>query len=75
MASGLAGSTTPTGTMNPGSGSPAMPNVAAPPPPWARQLQRKQQVGQAASTIAHTLRGGDAGGSASGPHLNDSPEA
>lgn len=41
-------------------------------PAWARRLQRKQQVSQATSTLAHTLRGGDAGGSAQGPRLRDS---
>lgn len=40
-------------------------------PAWARRLQRKQQVSQATSTLAHTLRGGDAGGSAQGPRLRD----
>ncbi len=40
-------------------------------PAWAKRLQRKQQISQAASTIAHTLRGGDAGGSGPAPHLRD----
>lgn len=40
-------------------------------PAWAKRLQRKQQVSQATSTLAHTLRGGDAGGSTQGPRLRD----
>ena len=43
-------------------------------PAWARQLQRRQRVGQAASTLAHTLRGGDGSGSAAGPRLQDSSD-
>lgn len=41
-------------------------------PAWARRLQRRQQISHAASTVAHTLRGGDGGGSGSGPNLRDS---
>lgn len=44
---------------------------ASPQPAWARQLQRRQRVAQAASTLAHTLRGGDGSGSATGPRLQD----
>lgn len=40
-------------------------------PAWAKRLQRKQQLSQATTTLAHTLRGGDAGGSAQGPRLKD----
>ena len=40
-------------------------------PAWARQLQRRQQLSHTATTVAHTLRGGDGGGSGSGPSLND----
>jgi len=40
-------------------------------PAWANRLQRKQQISQAASTVAHTLRSGDAGGSGPAPHLRD----
>ncbi|SIT14179.1 type IV secretion system protein TrbL [Thalassolituus maritimus] len=40
-------------------------------PAWARQLQRRQQLSDTATTVAHTLRGGDGGGSGSGPSLND----
>jgi len=40
-------------------------------PAWAKRLHRRQQIGHAASTIAHTLRGGDGGGSGSSPSLRD----
>ena len=40
-------------------------------PAWAKRLHRKQQISQAASTVAHTLRGGDGGGSGSSPSLRD----
>ena len=40
-------------------------------PAWARQLQRRQQLSHTATTVAHTLRGGDGGGSGSGTSLND----
>lgn len=41
-------------------------------PAWAKRLHRRQQITQAATTTAHTLRGGDGGGSGSGPSLSDS---
>ncbi|MBK6867128.1 MAG: P-type conjugative transfer protein TrbL [Burkholderiales bacterium] len=41
-------------------------------PDWAQRMRRRQQAGQAATTAAHVLRGGDAGGSGSGPSLRDS---
>ncbi|MGE1003707.1 P-type conjugative transfer protein TrbL [Ralstonia pseudosolanacearum] len=41
-------------------------------PEWAKRLHRRQQIGRAATTAAHTLRGGDGGGSSSGPSLSDS---
>ncbi|WP_438307813.1 P-type conjugative transfer protein TrbL [Burkholderia pseudomallei] len=41
-------------------------------PAWAKRLHRRQQIGHAATTAAHTLRGGDGGGSGSGPSLRDS---
>ncbi|MGG2584882.1 P-type conjugative transfer protein TrbL [Pseudomonas aeruginosa] len=41
-------------------------------PAWAKRLQRRQRIGHAATTVAHTLRGGDGGGSGSGPNLRDS---
>ncbi|AFT71071.1 TrbG-like protein [Alloalcanivorax dieselolei B5] len=41
-------------------------------PAWAKHLHRRQQIAHAATTAAHTLRGGDGGGSAQGPSLSDS---
>ena len=41
-------------------------------PTWAKRLHRRQQIAHAATTTAHTLRGGDGGGSAQGPSLGDS---
>jgi len=40
-------------------------------PAWARQMRRKQQMTHAATTAAHTLRSGDAGGSGASPSLRD----
>jgi type IV secretion system protein TrbL len=40
-------------------------------PAWAKRLHRRQQISHAASTVAHTLRGGDGGGSGSSPSLRD----
>jgi type IV secretion system protein TrbL len=40
-------------------------------PDWAKRLQRRQQLSQATTTVAHTLRGGDGGGSLSGPQVRD----
>ena len=41
-------------------------------PAWASRLHRRQQIAHAATTAAHTLRGGDGGGSSQGPSLRDS---
>ncbi|HBP6433500.1 P-type conjugative transfer protein TrbL [Pseudomonas aeruginosa] len=41
-------------------------------PEWAKRLHRRQQISHAATTVAHTLRGGDGGGSGSAPSLRDS---
>ncbi|WP_313315987.1 P-type conjugative transfer protein TrbL [Pulveribacter sp.] len=41
-------------------------------PAWAERLHRKQQLTHAATTAAHTLRGGDGGSSSQGPSLRDS---
>ncbi|MDO9625562.1 MAG: P-type conjugative transfer protein TrbL [Pseudomonas sp.] len=49
----------------------AAPGAPAKQPDWAKRLQRKQQLTHAATTVAHTLRGGDAGGSAPGPQVRD----
>ncbi|PRE08041.1 MULTISPECIES: P-type conjugative transfer protein TrbL [Pseudomonadota] len=43
-------------------------------PAWAKRLHRRQQIAHAATTTAHTLRGGDGGGSAQGPSLGQSDE-
>ncbi|MFV0457041.1 MAG: P-type conjugative transfer protein TrbL [Pseudomonas sp.] len=55
-------------------GDPAASDPATAPakqPDWARRLQRRQQLSQATSTVAHTLRGGDGGGSSTGPQIRD----
>jgi len=44
-------------------------------PAWAKRLRRKQRLNQAASTVAHTLRGGDGGGSSNGPKLGDDSDS
>jgi len=41
-------------------------------PAWAKRLQHRQQISHAATTAAHTLRGGDGGGSGQGPSLSNS---
>ena len=49
--------------------------ASAPPteqPAWAKRLHRRQQLTHAATTAAHTLRGGDGGSSSQGPSLRDS---
>ena len=38
----------------------------------AKRLHRRQQLTHAATTAAHTLRGGDGGSSSQGPSLRDS---
>ena len=40
-------------------------------PAWAKQMRRKQQITHAATTAAHALRSGDAGGSGASPNLRD----
>lgn len=40
-------------------------------PAWAKQMRRKQQISHAATTTAHALRSGDAGGSGASPSLRD----
>jgi len=40
-------------------------------PAWAKQMRRKQQISHAATTAAHALRSGDAGGSGASPSLRD----
>ena len=51
-----------------GAASPA----SAEQPAWAKRLHRRQQLTHAATTAAHTLRGGDGGSSSQGPSLRDS---
>jgi type IV secretion system protein TrbL len=46
--------------------------TAAEQPAWAKRLHRRQQLTHAATTAAHTLRGGDGGSSSQGPSLRDS---
>ncbi|MBG4569197.1 P-type conjugative transfer protein TrbL [Pseudomonas aeruginosa] len=41
-------------------------------PAWAKRMHRRQQITHAATTAAHTLRGGDGGGSGQGPSRRDS---
>ena len=55
-----------------GAGNAAAPPAAAEQPAWAKRLHRRQQLTHAATTAAHTLRGGDGGGSGQGPSLRDS---
>ena len=58
-----------------GSGAPssnAPPSTPQEQPAWAKRLHRRQQLTHAATTAAHTLRGGDGGGSGQGPSLRDS---
>ena len=43
-------------------------------PAWAKRLHRRQQITHAATTAAHTLRGGDAGSSSQGPSLRSSDD-
>ena len=43
-------------------------------PAWAKRLHRRQQLTHAATTAAHTLRGGDGGGSGQGPSLRSPDE-
>lgn len=43
-------------------------------PAWAKRMHRRQQITHAATTAAHTLRGGDGGGSGQGPSLRNPDE-
>jgi type IV secretion system protein TrbL len=63
----------PDASASPGAGGAAAP-VASAQPAWARRLQRRQQLTHAATTVAHTLRGGDGGGSGAGPSLRSPDE-
>ncbi|MGQ0699968.1 MAG: P-type conjugative transfer protein TrbL [Panacagrimonas sp.] len=55
-----------------GQGGAGAASASAAQPAWAKRLHRRQQLTHAATTVAHTLRGGDGGGSGSGPSLGDS---
>jgi type IV secretion system protein TrbL len=57
------------GSMRGGTDSPGSPSAE---PGWAKQMRRKQQMTHAATTAAHALRSGDAGGSGASPSLRDS---
>lgn len=60
-----------------GGAAPGMSQAATSPsqqPAWAKRLHRRQQINQAATTTAHTLRGGDSGGAGSGPSLRNQDE-
>jgi type IV secretion system protein TrbL len=50
---------------------PSESNKTASEPAWAKQMRRKQQMTHAATTAAHALRSGDAGGSGASPSLRD----
>ena len=54
-----------------GAADTSAPPAAAAQPAWAKRLHRRQQLTHAATTAAHTLRGGDAGSSSQGPSLRD----
>lgn len=43
-------------------------------PAWAKRMHRRQEITHAATTAAHTLRGGDGGGSGQGPSLRGSDD-
>ena len=57
-------------TQSAGDGAASSPSAER--PAWASRLHRRQQIAHAATTAAHTLRGGDGGGSSQGPSLRDS---
>ncbi|KRW64414.1 conjugal transfer protein TrbL [Pseudomonas sp. TTU2014-096BSC] len=76
LAGGVPGAAIAAGSPPAGSASAAATsNAATPQPTWARQLQRRQQLAQATSTVAHALRGGDGSGAAPGPRLQDPSDA
>ncbi|WP_279360680.1 P-type conjugative transfer protein TrbL [Xanthomonas sacchari] len=52
-----------------GASAPEPPSASTEQPAWAKRLHRRQQLTHAATTAAHTLRGGDAGSSSTGPSL------
>ena len=60
------------GAASGGAGDAAASSTPTEQPSWAKRLHRRQQLSHAATTAAHTLRGGDAGSSSQGPSLRDS---
>jgi type IV secretion system protein TrbL len=54
-----------------GAGDAAASSPSTEQPAWAKRLHRRQQLTHAATTTAHTLRGGDAGTSSQGPSLHE----
>ncbi len=54
-----------------GAGDAAASSPSTEQPAWAKRLHRRQQLTHAATTTAHTLRGGDAGTSSQGPSLRE----
>lgn len=71
-ASGAGGTGAPGATPGKAAGRSPSGNDEGQQPAWAKRLHRRQQIGHAATTAAHTLRGGDGGGSGQGPDLGDS---
>ncbi|MBN9340193.1 MAG: P-type conjugative transfer protein TrbL [Comamonadaceae bacterium SCN 68-20] len=61
-----------TGGASGGAGDAAASSPPTEQPAWAKRLHRRQQLSHAATTAAHTLRGGDGGSSSQGPSLRDS---
>ncbi len=55
----------------PAASTDASPTTPQEQPAWAKRLHRRQQLTHAATTAAHTLRGGDGGSSSQGPSLRD----
>ncbi len=58
-------------TSTPAASTDASPTTPQEQPAWAKRLHRRQQLTHAATTAAHTLRGGDGGSSSQGPSLRD----
>jgi len=68
---GWNGSTADEGAANAAASGEAASPKAPEQPAWAKRLHRRQQLTHAATTAAHTLRGGDGGSSSQGPSLRD----
>lgn len=50
---------------------PSQGSEPGPTPAWAKRLQRRQRISHGVSTVAHTLRSADHGGSGASPSLRD----